>query len=119
MNVISHDINGIKIAEMQSQGIVIRTSRDAADVIRQLLEQGVHKLILHEKNLCPEMWQVANGLAEAILKEFGDSGVSVAFVGDFDLDNGKRLRELIRKKNLGHQGLFVSNVEAAKAQLCK
>ena len=80
MNVVSHDVNGTQVAEMQSKGIIIRSARDAADVIKQLLERGIKKLILHKTNLCPEMWQVSNGLAKAILKEFNNSGVCIALV---------------------------------------
>jgi hypothetical protein len=119
MNVVSHDVNGTQIAEMQSKGIIIRSARDAADVIKQLLERGIKKLILHEKNLCPEMWQVSNGLAEAILKEFNNSGVNIALVGEFDIYKSKSLQELIQKHNLGKQAVFVGNVETAKIQLSK
>jgi hypothetical protein len=119
MNVVSHSVNGTQVAEMQSKGIIIRSSRDAADVIRQLLERGITKLILHEKNLCPEMWQVSNGLAEAILKEFMNSGVCIALVGEFDLYKSKSLQALIRENNLGKQAIFVDNVETAKMQLSK
>jgi hypothetical protein len=119
MNVVSHDVNGTQIAEMQSKGIIIRSARDAADVIKQLLERGIKKLILHEKNLCPEMWQVSNGLAEAILKEFNNSGVNIALVGEFDIYKSKSLQELIQKHNLGKQAVFVGNVETAKMHLSK
>ena len=119
MNVVSHNVNGTQIAEMQSKGIIIRSARDAADVIKQLLERGIKKLILHEKNLCPEMWQASNGLAEAILKEFTNSGVNIALVGESDLYKSKSLQALIQKNNFGKQAIFVDNVETAKMQLFK
>jgi hypothetical protein len=117
MNVLSFDLNGTQGAEMQSQGIVIRSARDAADVIDQLLERGVKKLILHERNLCPEMWQVSNGLAAAILKKFIDSAVGVAIVGKFDQLKIKGLKELIEESNSGSQVCFVDDVESAKKRL--
>jgi hypothetical protein len=119
MNIVSYDLNGTQVAEMQSKGIVIRSARDAADVIGQLLERGIKKLILHEKNVCPEMWQVSNGLAGAILKQFSDSAVDVAFVGEFDLHKSKSLQAFIQESNLGNQAIFVDNVELAKMQLTK
>ena len=119
MNVVTNNVNGTQVAEMQSKGIIIRSARDAADVIKQLLERGIKKLILHEKNFCPEMWQVSNGLAEAILKEFHNSGVWIAFVGEFDLYKSKSLQALIKENNLGKQAIFVGNVETAKKQLSK
>ena len=119
MNVVSFDLNGTQVAEMQSKGIVIRSPRDAADVIRQLVERGVKKLILHEKNLCPEMWQVSNGLAGAILKKFTDSAIGVAIVGQFDRSKSKALQAFIEESNLGNQAIFVGNVELAKTQFSK
>jgi hypothetical protein len=116
MNVVSFDLNGIQVAEMQSKGIVIRSARDAADIIRQLVDRGVKKLILHEKNLCPEMWQVSNGLAGAILKKFTDSAVGVAIVGQFDRIKGRGLQEFIEESNSGNEAFFVGSVELAKAR---
>jgi hypothetical protein len=116
MNVMSFDLNGTRVAEMQSKGIVIRSARDAADVVGQLVESGVTKLILHEKNLCPEMWQVSNGLAGAILKEFSEGAIGVAIVGQFDRFKSKALQALIEDSNLGSQTCFVENIESAKAR---
>lgn len=116
MNIISHDMGGTLVAEMQSGGIVIRSVRDAADVIRQLLERGIKKLILHERNLCPEMWQISNGMAGAVLKEFANSTVDVAFVGQFDLRKGKGLRDFIRN-NTGNQAFFADTLDVAKTRL--
>ena len=117
MNVIKHEVNGTQVAEMQSNGIIMRSARDAADIIKQLLQVGVNKLILHEKNLSPEMWQVSNGLAEAVLKEFSKSSVAVAFVGEFDLHKDKSLKALIHESNLGNRVFFTGNIEVAKARL--
>ena len=54
MNVFVHDINGTQVAEMQSEGIVIRSARDAAEIAKELLSRGINKLILHGRNLSPE-----------------------------------------------------------------
>lgn len=117
MNVVRYDLNGTEVAEMQSDGIIIRNARDASDVIKQMLESGIKKLILREKNMCPEMWQPANGMAEAILKEFAQSPVRVAFVGEFFRFKDKRLRELIEDSNLGNHAVFVEDIELAKERL--
>jgi hypothetical protein len=116
MNIISHDMSGTLVAEMQSGGIVIRSARDAADVIRQLLERGIRKLILHERNLCPEMWQISNGMAGAVLREFANSTVDVAFVGAFDLRKSKGLQEFITN-NTCDQAFFAETLDLAKARL--
>ena len=118
MNIINHDLGGTLVAEMQSGGIIIRSARDAADIIRQLLERGIKKLILHERNLCPEMWEVSNGIAGAVLKKFADATVDVAFVGRFDLQKSKSLQEFI-KDNTCDQAFFVDTLDSAKTRLSK
>jgi hypothetical protein len=117
MNVVCHNVKETQIAEMQSKGIVIRSARDASDIIKQLVATGINRLILHEKNLCPEMWIVTNGLAAAILKEFHDFGVEVAFVGEFTLHKSKGLQALIKENNLGNHANFVATIESAKMKL--
>ena len=116
MNVEVYDLNGTPVAEMRSQGIVIRTARDAADVARQLLELGITRLILSEKNVCPEMWQISNGLAGAIAQEFDDKAIDVALVGGFSMDKNKRIQDFITGRK-GNRFAFVASSEAGKTQL--
>ena len=116
MNVDSYDVNGTQVAEMRSQGIVIRTARDAADVARQLLDRGIGKLILYQKNICPEVWEISNGLATAILKEFDNRAIDVAFVGEFSSDRRKGIQEFIRTQS-GSRFAFVGSSDLAKTRL--
>jgi Domain of unknown function (DUF4180) len=118
MNVAVHETNKIQVAEMQSQGIIMRSARDAADVIRQLLERRIKKLILYERNLCPEFWQSPYGLAKEILQKFADNAVAVAFVGDFSRNNGKSFGAFMDECNKGNQIVFSENVELARIGLC-
>ncbi len=116
MNVDVYDLNGSKVAEMRSQGIVIRSARDAAEVVRELQQRGIRKLILYEGNLCPEAWRISNGLAAAILKEFRDQAVDVAFVGELSLHKEKSIQEFIKAQDAGHFS-FVRSMDLAKNQL--
>jgi hypothetical protein len=119
MNVIIHDINGTQVAEMQSEGIIIRSARDAADIIGQLSARGIKKLILHERNLCPEFWQLSNGLAGVILQEFTNCSVAAALVGVFDQYKSKSLTAFIKESNLNNQVIFSDNTELVKMRLSK
>ena len=108
MNVFIHDANGTKIAEAQSEGIIIRSARDAADITRELLAQGLNKLILHERNVSPEFWQASHGLAAVILQEFASKAVAVAFVGS------ENIAAAIQKSGFGNKAFVSESVEAAK-----
>ena len=117
MNVFIHDINGAHVAEVQSEGIIIRSARDAADITGELLIRGIDKLILHERNLCPEFWQLSNGLAGVILQEFSSKAVVVAFVGKLDQTKSESLTALIQESGLNNQAFLIETVELAKKRL--
>ena len=117
MNVFIHDINGAHVAEVQSEGIIIRSARDAADITGELLIRGIDKLILHERNLCPEFWQLSNGLAGVILQEFSSKAVVVAFVGKLDQTKSESLTALIQESGLNNQAFLLETVELAKKRL--
>ena len=119
MNVFVHDNNGTQIAEMQSDGIVVRSARDAADITRELLGRGIKKLILHGRNLCPEFWQLSGGLAEAVLQEFASKAIVVAFVRKSGQQQSDILETLIQENNLHNQAFFSGTVELAKLQLSR
>jgi len=117
MNVFVHDNNGTQIAEMQSEGIVVRSARDAADITRELLNRGINKLILHERNMSPEFWQPSNGLAEIVLQEFTSKSIGVAFVGKLGQQKTDSLRALIQENDLHNQVFLLATVELGKTQL--
>jgi Domain of unknown function (DUF4180) len=117
MNIFIHDINETQVAEVQSEGIMIRSARDAADITRELLAHGISKLILHERNLCPEFWQTSNGLAGVILQEFTSKSVVVAFVGKPIQNRTENLAALVQESGLGNQAFVLDTVELAKERL--
>ena len=117
MNVFVHDNNGTQIAEMQSEGIIVRSARDAADITGELLNRGISKLILHDRNMSPEFWQTSNGLAEVVLQEFASKSIAVAFVGKLSQQKSDSLKALIQENDLHNQTFLLGNVESAKLQL--
>lgn len=119
MNIFIHDIKGTQVAEVQSEGIIIRSARDAADITRELLAQGIDRVILHERNLSPEFWQLSNGLAGVILQEFASKAVVVAFVGKLDQNKSESLTALIQESDLGNQAFLLDTVELAKTRLSR
>ncbi len=104
---------------MQSEGIVVRSARDAADITGELLISGITKLILHERNMSPEFWQLSSGLAELILQEFASKAIDVAFVGKIGQDKGKDFTALVEESGLSNKAFFLGTVELAKTQLCR
>jgi len=113
MKTIIHEFSGRQIAEIQSDGIIIRKWRDIIDIISQMLSRKVDALILHEKNLAPEFFQLKTGIAGEILQKLANSKIKVAFVGDFDSYKSKSLKAFIAESNLGNQVNFSADLQSA------
>ena len=113
MNVRIHDVQGKQVAEMLSDGIVVRSSRDALDLIGQMLSRGIRQLILHERNVSPEFFQLKTGLAGEVLQKLTNNQIRVAFVGRFENYRSKSLQAFITESNRGNQVCFTKSLESA------
>lgn len=49
MEIKSHEVNSIKIAEIVSGEIIIQSAQDGLDLMGNVYYQGFDKVILHEK----------------------------------------------------------------------
>jgi len=113
MNVRIHEVQGKKIAEMLSDGIILRSSRDATGLIEDMLSRGLTQLILHERNVAPEFFQLGTGIAGEVLQKLTNYQIKVALVGQFDNYKSKSLRAFIAESNRGNQIYFTNGLESA------
>lgn len=113
MEMIFHDDGKSKIAEIISEEIVINKTQDALDIMADADYNGARKIIIHEKNLIPDFFKLATGLAGEILQKFVNYKVQLALVGDFSKFKSKPLQDFIKECNKGSQIFFVSEVEKA------
>jgi hypothetical protein len=115
MEIKTHLINDIKIAEVISEVIVIKTTTDGIDLMGNLYYQYFDKIILHEKNITVDFFDLKNGIAGEILQKFSTYRVRLAIVGDFNHYTGKSLKDFIYESNKTGQINFVdSTAEAIK-----
>jgi hypothetical protein len=113
LNVKIHEINRNQIAEMQSAGIIIRNARDGIDLIGEMISRGLFKLILHERNVSPEFFELRTGIAGEVLQKMTNYKIRVCFVGEFDQYSSKSLQSFIIESNRGTQVNFVNKLETA------
>lgn len=113
MNVRIHEVQGEQVAEMLSDGIVVRSSRDAMEIIGEMLSRGLKQLILNERNVSPEFFQLKTGFAGEVLQKLTDHRIKVAFVGQFESYRSKSLQAFITESNRGNQICFTNSLEAA------
>ena len=117
MNIQTHNINDIEIAEITSDQIIIQNAEDALDLLGNVYYQGFDRMILHQKNITTGFFDLKNKMAGEILQKFSTYRVRLAIVGDFSGFTSKSLKDFIYESNNGKQVNFVDSVEAAVAAL--
>ena len=110
-----HNINDKKIAEVISNEIIINTTEDGIDLLGNIYYQGIDRIVLNQKNITPDFFDLKNGIAGEILQKFSTYRVRLTIVGDFSKYNSKSLADFIYESNKGRQINFVnSTTEALK-----
>ena len=113
MKIENHHINDIKIAELVSNEIVIKTSQDGLDLLGNLYGYDVDKIVVHEKNITPGFFDLNNGMAGEILQKFSTYRVQLAIVGDFTKYSGRSIRDFISESNKKRQVNFLNSITEA------
>nr|WP_319571077.1 DUF4180 domain-containing protein [uncultured Draconibacterium sp.] len=113
MRIEKHKIKDTDIAELTSDEIIIQKNEDGFDLLGNLYYQGFDKVIIHEKNITPDFFDLQNKIAGEILQKFSNYRVRLAIVGDFSKYTKKSLKEFIYESNNGKQVNFVSSVTEA------
>jgi hypothetical protein len=110
MEIETHNVNDSKIAELVSDELIINTIEDGLDLLGNLYYQDFDKIIIHEKNITSDFFDLKNGIAGEILQKFSNYRVRLAIVGDFTKYTGKSVNDFIYESNKGKQVIFVSSV---------
>jgi hypothetical protein len=108
-----HSLPGSTIAEISGDGLIINNPQDALDIMGDLYFQGIGKVILHEKNIAPEFFDLSTGMAGEILQKFSTYRIRLSIVGDFSKYTGKSIRDFIFESNRHGHTTFVASLEEA------
>ncbi|TAE91196.1 MAG: DUF4180 domain-containing protein [Bacteroidetes bacterium] len=115
MKIETHRLNNVNIAEVVSNGTIINTTEDGIDLLGNLYYQGFDRVLLDEKNITPDFFDLKNGIAGEILQKFSTYRVRLAIVGEFSKYTSKSLTDFIYESNKGRHISFVnSTAEALK-----
>ena len=96
------DIKDNKIAVINSSEIVIKIVQDTLDLMANLDTQGARSIILHERNLIEDFFDLRSGFAGEILQKFSTYRMKLAIIGEFDKYISKSLRAFIVESNRGN-----------------
>lgn len=78
MTIKSHNINDIKIAEVIADEILIQSAQDGLDLMGNIYYQGFDKVILYEKNITPDFFDLKTKIAGEILQKFSNYRIGLA-----------------------------------------
>lgn len=116
MKIETHHINNIKVAEIITDEVILRTTEDGLDLLGNLYYQGFEKIIIYAKNIIPDFFDLKTKIAGDILQKFTQYQMPLIIVGDFSKFKSKSLNDFIFESNKGKQINFVnSQPEAIKS----
>jgi len=113
MTIKTHYIKDLKIAELTSDHLIIKSAGDGVDLLGNVYYQGFDKMIVHASNIAPEFFDLKTGMAGEILQKFSTYRVRLAIVGDFTPYLSKSFKDFIYESNRVGHTIFVSTVSEA------
>ncbi|HOP05340.1 MAG TPA: DUF4180 domain-containing protein [Tenuifilaceae bacterium] len=109
--------NHSKIAKLNSDNFVINEVQDALDLMANCSYQGATGVIVDEKHLAPEFFDLKTQLAGEILQKFSNYNFKLAIVGNFSKFTSKSLHDFIFESNKHKRINFVESESEAMAAL--
>ncbi|MCE6991375.1 DUF4180 domain-containing protein [Dyadobacter sp. CY323] len=119
MEIKAHTVEATQVAEVISEDVVIKTPEDGLDLLGNLYYQGFDSIIINEKNVSPDFFDLKTGIAGEILQKFSNYRVGLAIIGDFSKYPGKSISDFIFESNKGRHINFVGSLPEALARLSK
>lgn len=113
MEIKTHIINNIRIAEVIASDIIIHSAEDGLDLLGNLYYQDFAKIILYEKNITVDFFDLKNGLAGEILQKFSNYRVQLAIIGDFTAYSSKSIKDFMYESNNTKHINFVQTLAEA------
>jgi Domain of unknown function (DUF4180) len=117
MNIETHIVDDLHIAEIKSSELLIASIDDGVDLVGNLYFQGINKVILHQKNITPSFFDLKNGMAGEILQKFSTYRIQLVIVGDFSIFASNSLNDFIYESNQGMHIHFLESVPEAVLKL--
>ncbi|MGN7820888.1 DUF4180 domain-containing protein [Chitinophaga sp. 22536] len=117
MTLAIHETGTVRIAEVISDKILINNPDEALQLIVDVHYQDFDKMMIHEKNIIPDFFDLKTGIAGEVLQKFINYHMQLSIIGDFEKYPGKSIRDFIYESNKGRHISFVPTVEQAVEKL--
>ena len=113
MKIETHHIEEKKVAEIIAEEIILRNTEDGLDLLGNLYYQGFDKIIIHERNIAADFFDLKTKIAGDILQKFAQYQMPLIIVGDFLKYESRSLNDFIFESNKGKQVNFVNSLAEA------
>ena len=111
MQIVAYNTDNINTAELISDDLLIVNPQDTLQLIVDMYYQSYDRIVVHEKNISPEFFDLKTGLAGEILQKFVNYKMRLVIVGDFEEYSSQSLRDFIFESNKGRQINFVKSFD--------
>ncbi|MCA0366291.1 MAG: DUF4180 domain-containing protein [Bacteroidetes bacterium] len=101
MEIIEQIEDGIRVAKIKSEAILIHNLDDATQLLGDIYYQGFDKIILDEQHICPDFFDLKTKLAGEILQKFSNFKMKLEIVGNWGKYESKSLQDFIFESNKG------------------
>jgi hypothetical protein len=105
--------DGKTVAEILSGSEIIASPDDILDMMVSAGYQDCNKLVIHDKSLHQDFFDLKTGLAGEILQKFSNYRMKLAIVGDFSGIKSKSFNDFVRESNKWGIISFVDSLEKA------
>lgn len=113
--IISHKTDGLIFLEIRSEEQFINNVQDVLDLFGELYGQYYDGIILYERNITHDFFDLQTKLAGEILQKFSNYRIRLVIVGDWSKYTSRSLEAFICESNRGKTVNFSSSpTEAVK-----
>ena len=107
--IISHQTDGLTFLEIRSEEQFINNVQDVLDLFGELYGQYYDGIILYERNITPDFFDLQTKLAGEILQKFSNYRIRLVIVGDWSKYTSRSLEAFITESNRGKTVNFSSS----------
>lgn len=107
--IISHQTDGLTFLEIRSEEQFINNVQDVLDLFGELYGQYYDGIILYERNITHDFFDLQTKLAGEILQKFSNYRIRLVIVGDWSKYTSRSLEAFIYESNKGKTVNFSSS----------
>jgi len=101
MDIVEHNLKHLKVAELQSENLLLNNLDDALQLMGDMYYNGYDAIIMNASLVTPDFFDLKTKLAGEILQKFSNYRMRLAILGDWSDNSSKSLSDFIRESNNG------------------